>query len=97
MNTSAVTLIVIMLTHTTLATCWGSCATGSCSGLGTCNNPFGFLNAVGNSIGHPEWGFDPRRVHAPIPSFAEQNRMYSTSRDARIWEMDFNKRHALRW
>ena len=92
MNTSVITLLIIMLTHETLATCWGSC-----SGLGTCNNPFGFLNAVGNSVGHPEWGFDPRRVHTPIPSFAEHNRMYSAIRDAGIWEMDFNKRHTLRW
>lgn len=76
--------IITLLINITNATCWGSCATGSCSGLGTCNNPYGFANAIAWGMAHPNTvsHFDPPKFPTYKPN-------------PHAWKMDWDGKYAL--
>ena len=71
MVVKAILIILIAQISLVNATCWGSCATGSCSGLGTCNNPLGWATALGTAqrFARPLRSYDPMKGFPTYPSY----------------------------
>lgn len=68
---NAILIILVSQMALVSATCWGSCATGSCSGLGTCNNPLGWATAIGTAqrFENPWHDSDPMKGLPNYPGY----------------------------